>query len=253
MKKPWRGKRNLAALGRTDRTDEKKAPKEPETGKIISAAERVEADRLRAKKALDTRSILLAIAAVILLFGYMVPSAFGAPLPYYPIGLLVTVVYFILGATVAIVEARVAGSRVAIRRIAAGLALMGIFFVFLVVSPRVLPLEWLAPAFLTALVSVVAGFILFFAGWDSAHKALRQMAGEYAAHRGGMVWMGMHLTFEVRKYHFILVAGILGAFLLFLSSIITVNFVYAVGGFLYLVIFVIVAAMVKIRQVAEHC
>jgi hypothetical protein len=169
---------------------------------------------LRAKKALDTRSTLLTIAIAIL-FLYMVPSAFGAQFPYYPIGLLVTSAYITLVAAAALVEARVARSRVATERIAASLVLISFFFAFTAVSPRVLPLEWFAPALLALLVSVFAGIILLGAGWHRAHKTIRQMAGESTAHRWGL-GLGSFPAFEVRNYHVMLAAGVLGAFLLFL-------------------------------------
>jgi hypothetical protein len=242
----------LVPLEKTNRATRKNDPEATKKIRTSSAAEKEEADRLRAKNALGTRSILLAIAIVIFLFGYMLPNTFGAPLPYYPIGVLATSVYIVLLATAAIVEARAARSRVATERIAAGLALIVIFFVFIVVSPGVLPLEWFAPAFLTVLVSVVAGFILLFAGWNRAHKTLRQMAGEYTARLGSQIWTGTHITFEMRNYHFVLAAGFLGGAILFLLSIMTDNAVFAVSSFPYLIIMVIIAATMKTRSLTKQ-
>lgn len=230
---------------------EKKEPSERTWTIKPNTQNKEEADRLRAKKALDTSSTILWVAFALYAVGYMLPSAFGAQLPYYPIGLIVTSVYIISLAAIAVVEAWAARSRVATKRIAAGLALIGIVSVSLVVSPGVLPLEWFAPAFLTFLVAVVAGFILFFAGWRRAHQTLRRMAGEYTAHRGGWVWAGTLPAFEVRNYHYVLAAGMLGAFLLFISSIVTDNFVYAVSGFLFLIIMVYIAGLAKTRADAK--
>jgi hypothetical protein len=210
-----------------------------------------EADRLRATKALDTRSILFAIATLIFILAWL-PNAFGAQLPYYPIGLIVTIVYIILLAAAAVVEARVARSRVATRRIVAGFALIVFFFVFIVVSPGVLPLGWFAPTLLTVLISVAAGLILFFAGWHRAHQTLRQMAGEYTGRRGSQIWTGTHITFEMRNYHFVLAAGFLGGAILFLLSIMTDNAAFAVSSFPYLIIMVIVAAVMKTHSLTKQ-
>jgi hypothetical protein len=204
-----------------------------------------EVDRRRAQKALDASNTLLAVAIIIFTLGYWLPNAFfGAQPAATPISLLVWGVYFALLLTTIAIDVGFTRSRIAAKRIATGLALMVIGFISLI-AIHSFPMEWQPTAILVFLVSLITGLSLFLIGSYRAHQTLRRMAGMYTARPGSQIWAGTHIAFEVKNYHFLLAAGFLGAFLLFLSSIFTDNAIYAVSGFFYLITLVIVAAIVK--------
>jgi hypothetical protein len=221
---------------------EKKESSERTKTNKPNAQDKEEADRRRAQKALDISSTLLAIAILIFLFFVWLPTTFGAQ-AVFATNPLVFIVYFALLAIGCMNEVRVARSRGAIKLIVAGLAIIGIGFVT-AIAAGALPMEWRATSLLVFFVAVLAGTVVVAAGGYKAHRTLRQTAGRYGARTLP--------AFELRNYHYVLAAGVLGAFLLFISSIVTDNFVYAASGFLFLIIIVFIAGLAKTRTDAKR-
>jgi hypothetical protein len=217
-------------------TEKKKPPERTETNKP-NTQEKEEADRRNAQKTLDISSTLLATAILIFLLFVWLPTTFGAQTTFAP-NPLASLIYFALLAISGVNEVRVARSRGAIKLIVAGLMIISIGFISAITSGA-LPPEWRALSLLVFLVTVLAGTLAVAVGGYKAHRTLRQMAGRYGA--------GTLPAFKLRNYHYVLAAGMLGAFVLLISSILTDNFAYAVTGVLLLIIMVSIAGLAKTR------